>query len=119
MKFLVLALTLISFNAFATEVVVLECTTPGDALDAVQLIEKGNKSILRILTLAETKHDYVLNRNLKNIKKGAADTLIGTSKKSIEFGGAVSDAVMIRVFPGQREARMAANGTVYFLNCLR
>lgn len=117
MKLLLTFLLSISASAFASEKLVLLCSTPGDALDAVQLIQSGDKSLIRISYLNDTSEDFVIETSLKNIAAKKADTLVGTNDKSIEFGGAVSDAVLLRVLPGQKRAVLASGGTVFKMNC--
>jgi hypothetical protein len=119
MKLILSLLLAMSANAFAGEKLVLMCSTPGDALDAVQLIQAGDKSLIRVSYLNDTFEDFVIETNLKNIVAKQADTLVGTSSKSIEFGGAVSDAVLLRVMPGQKRAVLASGGTVYKMNCFK
>lgn len=119
MKFLIALIALVSLNAFAQEKVLLDCTTPGDALDAVKLVQKDDSSIIRISGMDESVQEYTIRSNLRNIAKGEADTLVGTSENSEEFGGAVTNAVLIRVLPGQKSAFLASNGAVFNLNCFK
>jgi hypothetical protein len=119
MKLILSLLLALSANAFAAEKLVLMCSTPGDALDAVQLIQAGDKALIRVSYLNDTFEDFVIETNLKNIVAKQADTLVGTTSKSIEFGGAVSDAVLLRVMPGQKRAVLASGGTVYKMNCFQ
>jgi hypothetical protein len=124
MKFLIALFALVSLNAFSAEKVVLECITPGDALEAVQLIQKDGASIIRVEFLVDETEDgnvghedFTITASLKNILKGDADTLVGTSHNTEEFGGARTNAILIRVLPGQKSALLAKDGAVYTLSC--
>ncbi len=97
--------------------VVLECSTLGDSLSAVQL-EQGKKgAMLKVIHMDETVDAYPLMSGLNNIKKGESDTLIGSKDLDQAFGGAIPNAALMRVLPGQKKAYLAVGGTVYVLNC--
>jgi hypothetical protein len=117
MKFLSFILLVLTFNAFASEKIILSCTTPGDALDDVNLIVSGDKAVIRVRYLDDSHHEFLSRTTLKNILKGEADTLIGMTSESLEFGGAISNSVLLRVLPGQKKAYLAKDGIVYFLTC--
>lgn len=104
-------------SAFAADKVVLNCTTPGDALSSVELVEKSSEALVVVRGLDDSVKKFNIRSSLKNIVKGDSDTLIATSKKSIDFGGATSDAVLLRVLPGQKKALMAMGGAVYTMDC--
>lgn len=117
MKFLISLILMLSASAFASEKVVLVCSTPGGALDAVELIQVENKSLIRVSYMSEEQEEFVIESSLRNILAKQADTLVGLSSKSVEYGGSISDAVLLRVLPGQKRAVLASGGTVYKLIC--
>ena len=96
---------------------VLECSTLGDSLSAVQL-EQGKKgSVLKVIHMDDSIDAYPLMDGLTNIKKGDSDTLIGSKELDKAFGGAIPKAAMMRVLPGQKKAYLSVDGMVYVLNC--
>ena len=100
--------------------VVLQCTTPGDALNDVQLIDNGAKApTLNVSFLDDSVVSMVISSSLKNIKAGDSDTLIAAKDLDNVFGGGIADAALLRVLPGQKSARLAMNGMVYILNCYK
>lgn len=117
MKFFILALALISFNAFSAEKEILACSTPGDALDDVKFIQKDNVSLIRISQMDESIEEYEVRSSFKNLVKGDSDTLIAAAANSEDFGGATTNAILIRVLPGQKSAYLAKDGMVFNLNC--
>ena len=97
--------------------VVLDCSTLGDSLSAVQL-EQGKKgAVLKVVHMDDTVDSYPLMNGLNNIKKGDSDTLIGSKDLDKAFGGAIPRAALMRVLPGQKKAYLSADGMVYVLNC--
>jgi hypothetical protein len=119
MKIISLLLLTLSVNAFASEKKILVCTTPGDALNAVELIQTGKKNIIRVSSLDDSSEDFISRSSFANIVKKEADTLVASTNKSIEFGGAVTDSVLLRVLPGQTKAYLAKDGVVYYLTCFK
>lgn len=117
MKFLTLAFVLVSFSSFAADKVVLTCSTAGDGLDAVEFIQRGSSSIVKVSQLDDSSVEYTLRTDFKNILKGDGDTVIGYTDKSQEFGGAITDAALIRVTPSKKSAFLSVNGIIYKLNC--
>lgn len=117
MKFIIFALTLMSLNAFAAEKQVLACSTPGDALDDVKFIQKDGEALIRISQMDESIEEYVVRSSFKNIVKGDSETLIASAANSEEFGGAITNSILIRVLPGQKSAFLAKDGMVFNLNC--
>lgn len=112
--FLVFALTTLTSTAFAKTI--LNCTTPGDALNDVRVV-KGNPSKLIISYLNDTEESFILTSSTANLEKGDSDTLIAAKDPDFVFGGGIGDAALLRVLPGQKSARLAANGFVYILTC--
>lgn len=117
MKFFILALALMSFNAFSAEKVILSCSTPGDALDDVQFVQDGAVTFIRISQMDESIERYELRSSLKNIIKGDSDTLVAVAANAEDFGGATTNALLVRVLPGQKNAFLAKDGMVFTLNC--
>lgn len=119
MKFLILV-SLLSFSAMADDKVLLSCSTPGGALAELQLIESKSGPKIAI-DYSESDEDevvsYKIRSSLKNIAKGDSDTLVGLGTETNSYGGAASDAVLLRVLPGQKKAFLAARGLVFDLNC--
>ncbi len=118
MKLFIFALTLLSLNAFAAEKMILACSTAGDALDDVQFIQKDDKSsLIRISNMDDSVEEYEIRTSLKNVIKGDSDTLIAAAANSEDFGGATTNAVLVRILPGQKSAFLAKDGLVFTLNC--
>jgi hypothetical protein len=119
-KFVALFLITISASSFASEKRVLSCTTAADALSSAEIIETNSKTrYLRVNYMNDEVKNYKLDRNLKNIKVGVSDTFVGTTSESSDFGGAISDAILLRFFDGAKTARLGMDGSVYFLNCTK
>ena len=96
---------------------VLSCSTVGDAVGEVVLIETVQGNRIDIHDLNDSVTSYSVKRSYKHIKRNDSDTFVGVGEKSIEFGGAVSDALLLRVFKGNKEARLGVSGMVMFLKC--
>lgn len=111
-----LLLSMLSITVHA-ETKVLSCSTDGDAVGEVALIESEQGNRIDILDLNDSVTRYKVDRSFKHIKENDSDTLIGEGAQSIAFGGAISDALLMRVFKGAKEARLAVNGVVMFLKC--
>ena len=109
---------LLSFPLWA-ETKVLSCSTVGDAVGEVVLIETGKGNRIDIHDLNDSVTQYKVKRSYKHVKAKDSDTLVGEGAQSIAFGGAISDALLMRVFKGGKEARLAVNGVVMFLKCRR
>lgn len=118
MKSILFAMAVLSLSTTSFAKTVLNCTTPGDALNDVRIVS-GNPGKLIISYLNDTEEAYILSASTKNLEKGDADTLIAAKDFDNAFGGAVADAALIRVLPGQKAARLAAKGVVYYLNCFK
>lgn len=118
MKTLLIAFALMSLTTTAFAKTVLSCTTPGDALNDVR-VESGNPGKLIISYLNDTEESFALMGDTKNLEKGDSDTIVAAKDADIAFGGGVANAALLRVLPGQKSARLAANGMVYFLNCYK
>lgn len=112
----VLYLFLLSMAAQA-ETVVLSCSTVGDAVGDVVLVEMVHGNRIDIHDLNDSVTTYRVKRSYKHIKRNDSDTFVGVGEKSIEFGGAVSDSLLLRVFKGNKEARLGVSGMVMFLKC--
>ncbi len=117
MKFFILALALISLNAFSADKEVLACTTAGDALDDVKFIQTDKMEVIRIYQMDESVEEYEVRTGLRNLAKGDSDTLIASAANTEEFGGAMTNSILIRVLPGQKTAYLAKDGMVFTLNC--
>ena len=112
----VLAMLTLGMNANARTL--LECTTVGDALSSVQVIETSRGPAIRVIDLDNSVTQYkIMMGDLTKIRNGRSDTLIGAKNPDQVFGGAIMDAALMRVFPGQKEAYLSANKSVYILNC--
>ena len=119
MKFFLLFSLLVSASVHAApEKTLLACSTPGDAIGAVDVIVKTNgSSVVRVSGLDDSVVEYKIISGLSDLKKKTSTTIIAQGSKSIEFGGAITKSVLLRVLDGQKEARLAERGTVFFLNC--
>ncbi len=116
MKSFLLAFALLTVSSVSFAKTVLNCTTPGDALNDVQVVS-GNPGKIVVSYLDDSSETYFLSASTKNIEKGDSDTLVAAKDFNNAFGGGVADAVLLRVLPGQTDARLAANGAVYYLKC--
>lgn len=121
MKFFALGLLLAAQSTFAAELP-LRCWGDGTAnLNILTFSEVGTKSYIKYVIGEGDDEDSVENSfevrtNLRSIKAGEADTLIGSNGPAI---GNIYEGILLRVAPGQREAFLAANGLVYKLKCGR
>lgn len=112
----IIAFFLTAFTAKAD--VVLRCVTQGDALNDVELIERVNgEPTLKVSYVDETQESWWLMSSLKNIKEGRPDTLIAAKDPNEVSGGGIPNAAMLRIFPGQKTARLAVNNRVFILQC--
>ena len=116
-KLITITLLVLSVASLAADKTVLTCSTAGDAIDAVEFVVTSGKNEVRVSHLNDTVDTYKTDRTFKNIAAKDSDTIIATGKDSYAFGGALSDAILIRVFKGAKSARMSLNGSVLFLNC--
>ncbi len=114
--FMLLALTTISAQAAA----VLTCTTPGDALSEVRLIEnaRGEGSLV-ISKMDQSEMKLKIEGSMSKIKSGSAGTFIAAKDLDASIGGEIQNAAMIQILPGQTTANLALNGSIYVLNCQR
>lgn len=119
MKILIaLLIVLSSGQAFAKETPILQCSTAGDALGAVDVILKNGKPFIVVSDLSDNPGElYSVVSGFKDLQKGTSTTIIGQKKGGGSFGGALSDAVLLRVLAGQRKAYFAENGIVFTLHC--
>ena len=116
--FMILALTLTASISFA-DTAIFTCSTPGDALGAVQVISKSNgTSIVSISDNSDNPaREYIIASGLKDLKAGNSTTIVAQKSSGKSFGGGRSDAVLFRVTAGQKTGFLAENGNVYSLNC--
>ena len=115
---LVLSFLLIgSSTAFAGEKVLLSCTTIGDALSSVDLVQnsKGVQSV-RITELDLTSKKYRTS-TLFNSKSSLSQTLVGYRNAEDVYGGEMRNAILLQVNAKGRSALMAHRGSVFYLNC--
>ncbi len=117
MKWMMLVALTMMAGAQANASVVLECSTQGDSLAAVQLEKNKNGETIKVIHMDESVDSYPLMSGLSNIKKGESDTLVGSKELDKAFGGAIPNAALMRVLPGQKKAFLSVGGTVYILNC--
>jgi hypothetical protein len=119
MKTLVLAMmTLASMTAHAATL--MNCTTPGDALSSVEVIENSNG----LSTLAITLMDGSVKRlkmisNTSRLKAGSSTTLIAARNPDSAMGGEILNAAMLQILPGQKKANLAYRGSVFVLSCTK
>lgn len=112
-----LALLLTAVPLLANAGVVLTCSTAGDALDYVEFVQASNGSFIKIHGLDESVDTYKIRSSLNSIARGDSDTLIGQKSSSLQFGGSITDSVLVRITDGQKTAFLARGGVVYTLNC--
>lgn len=116
-KFLVLALALTSLSTFAKEKVLIDCTTIGDALGAVEIKqdEKGVQTVV-VTGLDDNSVVYQVQSKYKATSK-TKQTIVAAKDFDNVFGGAVMDALMLEVSADKKTAVMAQNSSVFFMNC--
>jgi hypothetical protein len=116
MKVSLFAIAILTMTTTSFAKTVLTCSTPGDGLNDVQIVS-GNPGKLIISYLNDTEESFILGASTKNLEKGDSDTLVAAKDFDNAFGGAIAEAALICVLPGQKSARLATNGVVYLLNC--
>jgi hypothetical protein len=112
--FLWIAFTSVSSHA-AT---LLTCTTPGDALSEVKVVENSKRVSSLVITLMDgtTQKMKVLSGSTR-LKKGSSSTLIASRNPEAVVGGEIQNAAMLQVMPGLKKANLSFRGSVFFLNC--
>lgn len=99
------------------------CTTIGDALGGLDVTAAGASVTVKESAMSgETSTSKAdAGGQVLGLAQGKAATFIFKSKKSNEFGGAVSDATLLVIGAkgedGKRDGWMARNGTVFVLVC--
>ena len=118
-KVLFVSLALLSLSSFAKDKVHLQCTTFGDALSDVQIVtdSKGDQQIKIIEMDGKAKKFQIMMPNLYNPNSKAAKTFSAAKYPDSASGGEVDQAVMLEVEAGQKSARLAHRGSVFFLDC--
>jgi hypothetical protein len=115
MKTLMLTIMILWSPFFAEAAITIECSTSGDALGVVQIIESRGENVIKVTYSNDESETWKLE-NI-NSKKTESKILIGSKKPGAIFGGAFSDSVLLVLDEGNRSAHLAANGKVYILNC--
>jgi hypothetical protein len=121
MKLIALGIFLATQSTFAADLP-LRCW--GDGVATINLLtfsEVGTKGYIKYVVGEGDDEDAVeqkfeVRSNLRSIKAGEADTLIGSNSPAV---GNVYEGILLRVAPGQREAFLATGGLVYKLKCGR
>ncbi|OQW46944.1 MAG: hypothetical protein A4S09_03285 [Proteobacteria bacterium SG_bin7] len=92
----------------------LTCTTPGDALDSV-VVSGGNSVEVEVMFPSGKSQIF----RGSNKAYGNSFVVVGRSAKSDDFGGGVSEAILLTL--SKSEVRtvgfLAYNGFVYKLSC--
>lgn len=101
---LALATILFSLNSFASETIL--CSTGGDALDYVEI----KNSELTVGYLSEKIEKF-------EIRSFIGTTIIASKPTAIEFGGMISDSVLMNISEDRKFGTLAMNGDIFFLNC--
>ncbi|GAB4406787.1 MAG: hypothetical protein OHK0056_06130 [Bacteriovoracaceae bacterium] len=101
---LALATILFSLNSFASETIL--CTTDGDALDFVEI--KDNK--LTVGYMSEETETF-------EVKSFYGTTIIASKPSAYEFGGMISDSVLMNINEDRSFGTLSMGGNVYFLRC--
>ncbi len=86
----------------------LNCSTSGDALDSVVLTGRGNSFKIEVTLPSGKTEIYSASRIPQN-------TLLGRSANSDDFGGSVSDAILLTI--NKNTGYLARRGYVYALSC--
>jgi len=96
----------------------LTCTTPGDALSEVKVVESAKGAATLLITLMDQSEEkFSIDGSMSKMKKGAPATLIAAKDFDAAMGGEIQDAAMLQVLPGQKAANLAYRGSVFVLNC--
>lgn len=116
-KFILVALALVSLSTFAKEKVLIECTTPGDALGAVEIKEssKGNQVVV-VTGLDDVSTVYKVQSNYKAASK-TKQVIVAAKDFDNVFGGAIMDALMLEISADKKSAVMADRSSVFIMNC--
>jgi hypothetical protein len=104
---------------------ILTCFTEDDSIGFVNVIQnKDGTGRLVINNGGEGadafEQDFILVSGLQDLQKSDSATLIAVKNRGVytpRAYTAVPEAAMMRVLPGKKEARLAANGLVYVLRC--
>lgn len=116
-KILSTLLVLTSLSSFAADKTVLSCTTPGDALSSVEIVQKTKTEfVIKIHDMDDSTSVFKVDGKFSNsIQQG--QVLIAAKDFDNAFGGAVMDALMINISSDRKSAKMAQRGSVYFMTC--
>jgi hypothetical protein len=118
-KVLLVSLALMSLSTFAKDKVHLQCTTYGDALSDVQIVtnSKGDQQIRIVGMDGKASRFMIMMPTLFKPNTKSAKTYSAARYPDSASGGEVDQAVMLEVEAGQKTARLAHKGSVFFLDC--
>lgn len=114
----VLLMSVISVHAFGSDTPILQCSSAGDAIGAVDVVLRDGKPTIEVSDLSDNPPElYPVLSGFKDLKKGTSTTIVAQKEGGLSFGGGLSDAVLLRVLAGQKSAYFAQNGNVFTLRC--
>jgi hypothetical protein len=106
-------------KAYATSTI-LQCSTSGFALANLEVSSTDQEAKIRI-TISEADDapvvEFVVHSGLSALKAGHAATIIAQKVGAAYEGGARREAVLLRVFEGQKSAAFAMGDDVFDLIC--
>jgi hypothetical protein len=116
-KIFPLVLILFSTSAFAKVKIIRQCTTIGDALSEVQIIEdKKGDQYINVVEMDMTSKKYLMISDY-DFKAKMNKTYIAAGSLDSEMGGQVPDALMLEIWADKRTATLAHRGSIFFLIC--
>jgi len=102
------SLLFLSMSLNAAEI--LNCTTPGDALDSVVMTQDGESKSLTITYMSEETETF-------KVMSYEGTTIIAAKDVDAQFGGGIFEAALMNIDVSKKFGTLAANGNVYFLQC--
>ncbi len=101
----------------------LQCGGTGYALASAKVTEKSNGRAIIAITGSEEDNapivEYIIASGLKDLKNGTSTTIIAQEEGGETLGGVRTQAILLRLFEGQKSRRLAMNGNVYDIVCAR
>ena len=117
-KLLLIALATLSFNALAKDKVLLSCTTYGDALSEVQVItDSNNDQKIRIIEMDLSSKTFPVMMPTFLTNKRSEQVLAAALYPDSASGGAVDQAAILVVAADKKSARLAHDGSIFFMDC--
>lgn len=102
------SLLFLSMHLNAAEI--LNCTTPGDALDSVVVTQDGDFQNLTVGYMSEETETF-------RVMSYEGTTIIAAKDPGAQFGGGLFNAILMNIDTSKKFGTLALNGNVYFLEC--